>query len=127
MIEFGTDPRVEIHCDPGFYSFTDGTSGKTYLAKLIAQAAEQGLPYVTYSYYDYVRGVDLAAVCEKVQAELVFVDRYDMFSDDTNIQAQIQNLAQDIVVLADLKSSNPPIMPDDYLVLTRSAELLEVT
>ena len=124
MIEFGTDPRVEIHCEPGFYSFTEGTSGKTYLAKLIAQAAEQGLPYVTYSYADYIRGADLAAVCGRVQPELVFVDRYDMFSDDPAIQAQIQNLAQDSVVLADLKSSNPPILPDDYLVISRSAELL---
>lgn len=128
MITFGHNPKVEIDCEPGIYMFIEYSAiGKTYLCKLISRASEGNLPYVAYTYTDYIHELDLAKVCKKCEAQLVFIDRYDMYCDDTALQNQILDISQNAVVLIDLKTGNLPIKPNGFVVINRTPDLLEVS
>lgn len=128
MIAFGHSPRVQIYRDPGLYFFTGySATGKTYLAKLVSQASEGGYPFVRYSFDDYRRGLDLTTACERCKAELVIIDRYDMYCDDAEVQQKIISISKKAVVLVDLKTNRLSIEPDDYVVIDFTPDLLEVT
>ncbi len=128
MIAFGHNPRVEIRREPGLYIFLDyAAMGKSYLARMIGLACEGGMPYVPYTYLDYVRGLDLTSACERCRAELVMVDQYDLYWEDAALRRQIEEIAKRAVVLVDLKDSDVPLEPDDYVGIERTENLLEVS
>ena len=128
MITFGSNPTIQIDCPPGVYVFLEySATGKSYLGRQISLATEGGLPYLTYTYVDYVRGLDLAAACEKCKAKLVLIDRYGMYGEDPVLQAQIQEISKRAVVLLDWKDSRLPVPVDGCAVICRTEDLLEVS
>jgi hypothetical protein len=73
--------KVNIDLDAGLYCFEmESATGKTRLYKRLKELQIQGEPVVSYSYNDYMYGVDLKELLGKhPEAKVVMVDRYDMF------------------------------------------------
>ena len=73
--------KVNIDLDAGLYCFEmESATGKTRLYKRLKELQIQGEPVVSYSYNDYMYGVDLVKLLEMhPNAKVIMLDRYDIF------------------------------------------------
>lgn len=94
MWRFGNNPRIEILCEPGVYTFfSESGSGKSYLYSVLQQTAPEGV-----ALYTYGRGLVQTLPCKS--PNLILCDRVDMYSTEV-----YKVLTSDAIVLLDWKQS----------------------
>jgi len=72
--------KVNVDLDNGLFVFdNESATGKTRLAKLLRSYRTYGEPVVSYTYDDFMLGLDLVSLL-KPSVRLVIVDRYDLYN-----------------------------------------------
>ena len=72
-------PNILVDLEPGIYCLdTNSGQGKTWLATVLSQYSSYDEPVNSYSYVDYKRRFDIAAVLNNPNLQLLMIDRYDM-------------------------------------------------
>jgi hypothetical protein len=111
------DVKVDINVEDGIYTLGfSGASGKTYLRKLICSHEAEGHDdVVEFTYDKKVSSEELLGKISKIKAEVIFLDRFDLYFNKEVLEACAQNSK---VTLIDLKS--------DSLLITTKAKLARV-
>lgn len=99
---------ISIELEPGVYRLnTDSGHGKTYLGLLLTDSARVGEPVAT---VDYIGGTNkLVSVIGDISgdAELIMIDRCDMYPDECEeVRQALQNKQAIILVALNGRNSN---------------------
>ena len=91
-------PRIYVNLEPGIYMFTPTSStGKSFLAKTLREFRVYKEPVDSYTYNDYLYGLDLQNILADPTIKLLVIDRYDMIPDD--VVKSIDNTSNKIILL----------------------------
>ena len=128
MLRYNSVPSVIINAEPGIYTFeAESGTGKTFLFSMLCSASDIGLPVVTYTYSDYLRGVNLTEQISLRKPELIMLDRYDRYRFDEKIIRAIDQASETAVVLIDLKNLIEYPLFVDYAGIDFTPTEIEVT
>ena len=95
--------KINIDAENGVYVFTcESASGKTYLCKELKKLREAGEPVVSFTFSDYINGLNLKEQVEKIKPKVIMLDRYDMY--DKIFNNDIIEWGKNSIVLVDHKS-----------------------
>ena len=95
--------KINIDTENGVYVFTcESASGKTYLCKELKKLREAGEPVVSFTFSDYINGLNLKEQVEKIKPKVIMLDRYDMY--DKAFNNDIIEWGNNSIVLIDHKS-----------------------
>ena len=96
--------NIEIHLDNGIYILgLNSGEGKTRMCKLLHNYRKLGEPCLSYTYDDFINGVNLEALVKVVKPKVLMLDRYDMYAGE--FEDIIVNTAIQAIVLIDCKGS----------------------
>lgn len=118
-------PHVKIELDNGVYVFDDYSStGKTWLSNTLKELSTYGEPVNSYSYRDYVNGVDITDVLNK-KYKVVMLDRYNLYNGYA--KDMIKSLADSMVILLDCKGNIDSLVDVRDCDIDISENSIEVT
>lgn len=100
----GTNIKLYLS-KPGIYTFTNqSATGKTRLFKCLRAIQKRGEPVLTYTYSDkQLFGLNVSDILKSKPAQIVMLDRYDMYNGDG--ADSILKCAEHSIILVDCKGS----------------------
>lgn len=118
--------KIKINLESGIYVFdNESATGKTRLAKMLAEYQAYGEPVISYTYNDYLKGISLNNMIKNKKYEVIMLDRYDLYNGEYS--DIIREFSKDTIVLMDCKSEVKNIEDDDWCDITMTADCIEVS
>ena len=104
MLEFKGLVDITIDLENGVYIFdNESGTGKTFLCKQLKIRQVAGEPVVAYTNEEYVCGVKLRTVVDAVKPKVIFLDRVDLYGNDSEVIDVAREYESKAVVLVDKK------------------------